>query len=224
MKKMVTILSADIVKFTSLRTEDLIKLRKKLFRLFDNLEENYPGFWARIVRGDGIECFIPEYRDVLRIAILMKLFIKIQTSQYDCSELLQRYGIRFSIGIADLKYVSKEEDIIDGPAIYLSGRNLDFIHRKGDVFSIIEVEEISQEMNGFLDSYIAMISNMVDSYSAKMAEVIYYKLLGYKEREISEQLGIFQSSVNTRSTNAQWGLLHTAIKNFEHLNFEELCG
>lgn len=221
---MIATLSADIVRSTSLKTDDLIDLRNRLLVFFDNLEEDYPGFWARIVRGDSIECVIPEYRYALRIAVLVKLFVKIQADKCDCSEMLQRYGIRFSIGMSELRYVDKKNDIIDGPAIYLSGRNLDVIDRKGDVYSIIEVDGATREMNCFVDSYVAMISSLVDSYSAKKAEVVYYKLLGFKEREISERLGIFQSSVNTRSTNAQWGLLNTAIKDFENLNFDRICG
>ena len=47
---------------------------------------------------------------------------------------------------------------------------------------------------------------------------------GYKEVEISEKLGIYQSSVNTRSTNAQWGLVNTAIKDFEELKYKNICG
>jgi len=33
---------------------------------------------------------------------------------------------------------------------------------------------------------------------------------------------ISQSSVNTRATNAQWGLLNTAIKDFEALEIEQI--
>jgi DNA-directed RNA polymerase specialized sigma24 family protein len=62
----------------------------------------------------------------------------------------------------------------------------------------------------------------VDSYSAKQAEVIFLKLLGFKEREISDRVGITQSSVNIRATNAQWGLMNTAIKDFEALEIEQL--
>lgn len=221
---MIATLSADIVRSTSLRTDDFIKLRNKMLVFLDDLEAEYQGFWARIVRGDGIECFIPEYWYALRIAVLVKLFVKIQASIYDCSEMLQKHGIRFSIGMGKLKYVSKKDDIIDGPAIYLSGRNLDTIGRGGDFFSVIELASAPRSLNCFVDSYIAMVSNMVDSYSAKQAEVVFYKLRGLKEREISERLGIFQSSVNTRSSKAKWGLLHTAIKDFENMNFEELCG
>ena len=211
---MIATLSADIV----------IELRNKLYDFFDDLEKDYQGFWARIVRGDSIECFIPEYRYALRIAVLVKLFVKIQASLCDCSEMLQKYGIRFSIGIGELKYVSKKDDIIDGPAIYISGRNLDAISRGDDSFSTIELEGAPRALNCFAGSYVAMVSNMVDSYSAKQAEVVFYKLLGFKEREISERLGVFQSSVNTRSSKAQWGLLNTAIKDFENMKFEGLCG
>ena len=79
-------------------------------------------------------------------------------------------------------------------------------------------------MSSVLDSYVALVCNLVDSYSAKQAEVVYYKLLGFREVEISERLGIYQSSVNVRATNAQWGLLNTAIRDFENFDLEKVCG
>ena len=98
---MIATISADIVRSTSLQTGDLIELRNRLRGLLDDLEKDYQGFWARITRGDSIECVVSDYRYVLRIAILIKLFVKIQVDRYDCHELLQRYGIRFSVGIAE---------------------------------------------------------------------------------------------------------------------------
>lgn len=222
--RMIATISADIVRSTSLATVDLVELRKSIGRLFDELERAYKGFWARIVRGDSIECFVPRYSDALRIAILIKLFVKMEVSGLDCEEELQRFGIRFSIGIGDIKYADKNDDIIDGPAIYMSGRNLDEISRKGNVFTALQIMNAPESFSNLMDSYVALLSNLVDTYSAKQAEVIFYKLLGYKEVEISEKLGIYQSSVNTRSTNAQWGLVNTAIKDFENLTFKEICG
>ncbi len=223
-RTMVATLSADIVRSTSLRTEDLIELRKSLLVFFEDLGEFFPGLWGRIVRGDSIECFIPAYCYALRIAVLVKLFVKKRAGSYECSELLQRYGIRFSIGIGEIKYVNRSEDIIDGSAIYISGRNLDSISRERDVFSAIEVEGATRETNHFLDSYVAMVNDLVDSCSKKQAEVVFYKLLGFKEREISERVGITQSAINIRASGAQWGLLNTAILDFENFNIEELCG
>ena len=215
---MVATISADIVRSTSLATGDLINLRKRLRGLLDDFEKDYGGFWARIVRGDSIECFVPEYGYALRIAILIKLFVKMQVSGVDCDVELQKYGIRFSIGIGDIKYADKHEDIIDGEAIYMSGRNLDVISGKGNVFTAFQIKDTPESFCNLLDSYVAL------SYSAKQAEVVFYKLLGFREIEISEKLGIYQSSVNTRSTKAQWGLVNTAIKDFEDLTYKNICG
>ena len=219
---MIATISADIVRSTSMNTEDLIVLRNRLRDLFQDFEEDYPGFWARIVRGDSIECVVPNYNDALRIAILIKLYVKMRVSEFDCSEMLQRYGIRFSIGVADIKYADKKEDIINGPAIYLSGRNLDEISRRENVMTAFEIGQAPKPLSNLLDSYVAMVSGIVDSYSAKQAEVVFLKLLGFKEMEISERVGISQSSVNTRAANAQWGLLNTAIKDFEALKIEQI--
>lgn len=219
---MIATISADIVRSTSMNTEDLIVLRNRLRDLFQDFEEDYPGFWARIVRGDSIECVVPNYNDALRIAILIKLYVKMRVSEFECSEMLQRYGIRFSIGVADIKYADKKEDIINGPAIYLSGRNLDEISRRENVMTAFEIGQAPKPLSNLLDSYVAMVSGIVDSYSAKQAEVVFLKLLGFKEIEISERVGISQSSVNTRAANAQWGLLNTAIKDFEALKIEQI--
>ena len=219
---MIATISADIVRSTSMNTEDLIVLRNRLRDLFQDFEEDYPGFWARIVRGDSIECVVPNYNDALRIAILIKLYVKMRVSEFECSEMLQRYGIRFSIGVADIKYADKKEDIINGPAIYLSGRNLDEISRRENIMTAFEIGQAPKPLSNLLDSYVAMVSGIVDSYSAKQAEVVFLKLLGFKEIEISERVGISQSSVNTRAANAQWGLLNTAIKDFEALKIEQI--
>lgn len=198
-------------------------LRNRLRELLDDFERDYPGFWARIVRGDSIECVVPEYRYALRIAILIKLFVKIQAGGFDCDELLQRHGIRFSIGIADISYADKAEDMINGSAIYMSGRNLDEISRR-DLYTAMEVEAVPKSLSDVMDSYVALMNYLVDSYSIKQAEVVFYKLRGYKEVDISKRLSIYQSAVNMRSTSAQWRLLNTAIKDYEDLDFRRICG
>ena len=221
---MIATISADIVKSTSLKHDDYITMRNKLNRLIKWLENDNEGFWARIVRGDGIECVVPHYRWALRISLLIKLFVKMQADPLDCSDMLKRHGVRFSIGIARDNYSSREDDIINGPAIYLSGRNLDAISRKNEYYSAIEIDQAPAAVNDFVDSYVSLLSDLVDTYSAKQAEVVYYKLQGMKEVQIAEMLGIRQSSVNMRSTGANWNMLERAVMDFEKLNFDEICG
>jgi len=113
---------------------------------------------------------------------------------------------------------------MDGPAIYISGRNLDMISSEKDVYAAIGVESDPIGIHWLLESYVSLIDNLIKSYSIKQAQVIFYKLLGYKERQISEILNVYQSAVNSRSSLAKWGLLEMAIKDFENLNFEAICG
>lgn len=218
-KNMIAIISADIVRSTSLQTEDLIALRNRLRALLDELGKEYPGFWARIVRGDSIECVVPDYRLSLRIAVLLKLFVKVEVDRFDCQVRLKRHGIRFSIGIGDTLYADQAQDIINGPAIVLSGRNLDRIDGK-DQYAALEAERAPGLAGGILDAYVALVSNLVGSYSSKQAEVVFHKLRGLKEVEIARLLGIGQSAVNMRSTGAQWSLLHKAVDDFERLDLE----
>jgi hypothetical protein len=111
------------------------------------------------------------------------------------------------------------DDIINGKAINISGRNLDKIGRKDYLYTAFEMDRAPLSLSNLLDSYVAMAGNLADSYSAKQAQVVFYKLLGFKEIEIADRLGIYQSAVNTRSSSAQWRLLNAAIGNFEELEF-----
>ena len=222
---MVATISADIVNSTSLRTRDLIELRKRLQSLFKQIEANMlPGFWGRVVRGDTIECYVPDGGMSLKIAIIIKLFVRLYADSIDVSSLTRHYGIRFSIGIGHLRFVDEKEDIMNGPAIYISGRNLDAISTEGDVYSVIGLESDAIGVHLLLGSYVSLIDNLINSYSTKQVEVVFYKLLGYKERQISEMLNIYQSAVNSRSSLAKWGLLKMAIRDFEYLDFDKICG
>ena len=46
--------------------------------------------------------------------------------------------------------------------------------------SIFEVDREPRSLSNVLDSYVALISDLVDSYSAKQAAVVFYKLSGFK--------------------------------------------
>lgn len=221
---MVATISADVVRSSSLSAEDYLVLRDELAAFLGKLEKSCAGFWARIVRGDSVECFVPEYHGSLRIALLLKLYVKMLVGPMDCSDQLKKHGIRFSIGVAEEDYSSREKDLLRGPAINLSGRNLDAISKRDEFFSAFEIDRARREVNGFVDSFVSLLSDMTDAYSVKQAEVVFYKLQGMREIQIAERLGIRQSSVNIRSTGAGWNLLARAVEVFENLNFEKVCG
>ena len=130
-------ISADIISSTSISKEGTIELKRKIDELFQLLETKYPGFWGRQIKGDYIECTIPNAVDSFRIALIIKAFIKsTQLNRSLENKKFQTYGIRIAIGIGEMRIIDKVANIMDGEAIYLSGRTVEKIF-KLDVFMTV---------------------------------------------------------------------------------------
>lgn len=100
-------------------------LEARIEDLFSVLENRFPGFWGRIIKGDYIECLLPSAKDSFRVALIIKSCIKsFPVTESKKKKLFQTYGIRIAVGIGDMRIVDKEHGIMDGEAIYLSGRTL----------------------------------------------------------------------------------------------------
>ena len=212
-------LSADIVSSTSLSKEGTIDLKQKINSLFQLLEEKFPGFWGRQIKGDYIECFIPKVSDSFRIALIIKSYIKsITLPDIKRSKNFQTYGIRIAIGIGDMRIVDKEEGILDGEAIYLSGRTIENM-------TSLNRGTLSIQINGDIQSSalntIAVLTDaLMNNATRKQNEVLFYKLLSFKEDDIAKILGISQPGVNIHSTSAKWNCIEEALNYFEQINFE----
>ena len=76
MNKVYATLSADIVDSTSLLAEDTVKLKESLEGFFPVMKSFCGEAWGRVVRGDSVECVIPEVAQSLRIALLLKCYVK----------------------------------------------------------------------------------------------------------------------------------------------------
>ena len=116
-------ISADIVSSTSFCIEETLALKQRIEDLFSILEKRFPGFWGRLIKGDYIECLLPSVKDSFRVALIIKSSIKsFPVAESKKKKLFRIYGIRMAIGIGDMRIVDKEHGIMDGEAIYLSGR------------------------------------------------------------------------------------------------------
>ena len=69
-------ISADIVSSTSLSDVETIELKQYIEGQLKMLETLYPNFWGRLIKGDYIECVIPNVSDAFRIALIIKNSIK----------------------------------------------------------------------------------------------------------------------------------------------------
>lgn len=119
-------ISADIVSSTSLSIDETVSLKKRIENLFLVLQDMYPGFWGRLIKGDYLECILPSAKDAFRVALLIKTCIKsFPLTDSKENKMFQIYGVRIAVGIGDMRMVDKLQGIMDGEAIYMSGRALE---------------------------------------------------------------------------------------------------
>ncbi len=218
-------ISADNISYTYLSQEDKRNIEKEVKELLQVLTEKYQNesFFGRMVKGDYIECVVKSSHYAFRIALIIKLFIKsielISNSNGKGVKYFKEHGVRIAAAVAPLLTIDPENGIIDGEAIYMSGRAIkDFstsdkqkiIIKKTMFFCSKNMEE--QEV---FDTIFSLLDNLISRFSAKQSQVIYLKLMGYSEKEIGEQLNKNQSTISQHSTAAGWQSIEKAVNYFE---------
>ena len=220
MKGIYGIVSCDVIDSTSLDREALIQLREDIYsKLFPDIDTICPGFWGRVVRGDTIECCLEEHRKSFRVALLIKCWFMEWASRHNASESMLKSGVRFSIGIGHMRIVDRGMDIMDGPAIYLSGRNLDYIAERG-LTTYFEMDSDNDEVNLLIDNNILLVDQLVERATDRQLPILYGRLLGQMEREIAQRLSITHGAVNQRAKNAGWPYIKYTLTMFEDIDFE----
>ena len=212
-------ISADIVSSTSLSEVETIELKQYIEEQLKMLETLYPGSWGRLIKGDYIECVVPNASNAFRIALIIKNSIKaFEVEKTLGSKLFYTYGARISIGIGGMRIVDREQGIMDGEAIYLSGRSITKLGtlNKG----ALTIETSNENLSHSLRVIAILTDAILNDATSKQSQVIYYKLLGYKESEIAEKMKIYQSGVNNHSSSAKWYCIEEALNYFEQIKFE----
>ncbi len=219
-------ISADIISYTSLTTDDKSKLENKVKKLLNELTKKYKKelFFGRMIQGDYIECAIKYPKKSLRLALLFKTFIKsinlnISNKNNNRIKYFKEYAIRLAVAVAPLVTINNEKGIIDGEAIYLSGRaikNYSTFDKQKIVIkkTMFFCSQNKQEQDKF-DTIFLLLDTIIARCTSKQCEVLYYKLLGFSEKEISLMLNKFQSTISQHSTTAGWQSIKKAVDYFE---------
>ncbi len=221
MDRLYGVISADVVDSTSLSIEDMFHLGNEIRYCFADIKRCcYADFWGRVVKGDTIECCLSHPEMALRLALLIKCRVKAWVGGLTCSDTLKNYGVRFSIGVGGMRIIDSTVDIMDGEAIYIAGRNL---NRIADSFmtSSFDMNMRDKNMSILINMCVSLLDDLINSLSAKQSIVMYYRMLGMTEVEISNVLSISQPSVNTRSRNGGWKLINDTLKVYEQINFSD---
>lgn len=219
-------ISADIVSSTALSVEELRLLQLEIRQFLENLSDKSEGKdWGRLFKGDSVEIFLLDPHEALRTALLLKTLVKKTSIAIDKNakrELFKRYGIRLAIGIGEMRTVDKVGDILDGEAIYYSGRLLEKATEekqtnKRSMFFACKDPMLTEQM----DVILGLLDAMLKEATPRQSEILYHKILGRNEAEIAAILKIKQPVVNQHSNSLNWKSVESAIKYFEKLNFEQ---
>ncbi len=223
-------ISADIVSSTSLSVEELTLLQSEIRRFLESLSEKSQGEnWGRLFKGDSVEIFMRDPHEALRTALLLKTLVKKTFSwKKDTNakrELFRKYGVRLAIGIGEMRTADQKQDVLDGEAIYYSGRLLENQKHTGKERIVMKRSMFLGHKNSSfteqMDVVLEFLDVLLKNATSRQSEVAYYKLLGKKEIEIANLLNIRQHAVNQLSNAIGWNAIESAVKYFEKLNFEQ---
>lgn len=218
-------ISADIVSSTALSVEELTLLQSEIRQFLEGLsEKSQSKDWGRLFKGDSVEIFLFDPHEALRTALLLKTLVKktsIAKNKSIKRELFRRYGIRLALGIGEMRTSDKVLDILDGEAIYYSGRLLE---------KAVEEKQINKRTMFFackdpvlteqMDVILGLLDALLKEATPRQSEILYYKILGMNESEIAEMLRIKQPVVNQHSNSLNWKSIEATLNYFEKLNFE----
>ena len=223
------VLSGDIIASTSLTDEAKIILENELKTLITMLENNF-SIYGRIIKGDYLEMVVEYPEEALTIALIIKSYIKaiVLTTEIDSSrsKYFKNYGIRLAMGYGTLNRYDKVSEVIDGEAIYFSGRkiseerttyNKERIVIKNTLFFNSDDEKLNENINCILGLLDVLVSNA----TAKQCKILYLRLLKNSEKEIANQLNIKQPTVNKQLSSIGWNAIEKSVSYFNSL-FKEM--
>ena len=224
-------ISADIVSSTSLSVEELTLLQSEIRHFLEVLSKNSQGSdWGRLFKGDSVEIFLLDPHKALRIALLLKALVKkapvsLKSNKNAKRSLFRKYGIRLALGVGEMRVADQKNDIMDGEAIYNSGRLLESQQKttkdKPSIKRSLFFGSKDVVLSSQMDVILGLLDAILKEMTIRQSEILYYKLLGANEEEIASKLSIKQSAVNQQSNSFSWSSIESAVNYFEKLNFEQ---
>ena len=224
-------ISADIVSSTALSVEELTLLQLEIRRFLTELSEKSQGKdWGRLFKGDSVEIFLSNPNEALRVALLLKTLVK-KTSlpkgkEKDVRrEFFKKYGIRLAIGVGEMRIADQKQDVLDGEAIYYSGRLLEKQKQEGNDRNFLSSSMCFGYKNNSVTEFMNVVLDFLDvmfkDATSRQCEIVYYRLLGKQEKEIAELLHISQPAINKQCNAIGWNAINASLTYFEKLDFEQ---
>jgi hypothetical protein len=215
---MKAVLTADLIDSSQYDEGVLKKVLDTLTSEFDLIIDQNKKKKIRfnIYRGDSFQGIVENPENALLISLQIKAAINRihlkKTRKNKTYSKVADFKIAIGIGTIDLERKAISES--NGQAFQFSGRSLDEM-KTGNRKTRLKTpnEEVDDEFN----TSFYLLDTITDKWSTASAEVVYYLLKGYKEREIATELNITQSAVNQRKKASGWEAITILLERFHHV-------
>lgn len=207
---MYAVITGDLIDSTKYDINDLDLVLDTLNSEFQTLCGQHKSADFKIFRGDSFQGITLEPAQALYLSLAIKSAVN--KLQLRPKKLTGLPDLRMAIGVGSVNL--KRNSILEsnGEAFQFSGKTLDAM--KGDYPRLL-LKTTNSEFNEEFNVHFSLFDSVTSKWSRESAEVVYYVLRGYKEREIAEKLGIYQSAVNQRKKAANWDSIALLLKRFE---------
>ena len=186
------------------------------------IKREFVGCWGRVVRGDCIELVLPAEHIALRVAFLLKCRVKSFNARIPTSPAMAyqhkrfaRYRTRIVIGLGTLRTNDEQNGIVNGEAIYNSGRELDGMSSR--MRSNIYIVGRKTQRLKIIQALLQLSDELLTHATSKQCETLFWRILGRSEKDIARKSGVSQVAINAQLRSAGWYALANALNVFEEV-------
>ncbi len=227
------VISADIIGSTSIPSKERSKLLGLLKAFLKKTDKKF-NTYSRITKGDLIEIYVDEAKYTLRIALLLKVFIKSKSSAISGegnhgnnlfenrrSGYFKIHGIRMALAIDTMSKIDRKKGILEGEAIYATGRAINEIHTYNKdrivIKNTIQFMSVNKLWEEEFDVLVSLLDILFSKITVRQSEILLHRLQGLSENLISAKLKISQSAINQSSKSVGWRAIEKSITHFENV-------
>lgn len=212
------VITADLIKsrlLTDIQRKLLIEYMEKFLK---SLKKEYHVKY-QIIRGDSFQCITDKVTDSLKLLLCIKYLTRAGKIYLDNNTTkkqvvnLSKIDIKLSIAIDKVSILDKSLSKSDGKAFQKSGWGLDEISK--DKHYTMIFNSSNSKNNADINIILNMIDEILKKTTAAQSEVIFHKILGVSEPDISKKLGINVSAVNQRAKSGGWNSIKQALQYLE---------
>lgn len=220
------VITGDIIHSKRMDNAVLLSLFKSIKDSLKIWDKDF-NMISEMFRGDSFQCFINTPEEALRIALIIKTYIR-SLNPHEVFDVIKEtdinnkkkmaytnwmFDVRIGIGVGEVDLITNTLANSNGIAFHLSGQALDGLKNSKQHIAINTIDNYSNEWL----TEIVMLDALISKTSSLQCEVLYLKLLGYTEIQIAQRLNIGQSAVNQRSVSGNWHAINTMVKRFENV-------